>query len=270
MIPKTPFGALDEQPPEFAALLVAALEMMAASPEIQRVRQVARDALAPVPGQRLLDAGCGAGEVARDLAARVAPGGSVVALDYARTNVEAAAQRHDGSAVEYVVGNVTALDFPDATFDGVRSERVLQHVDDPDRAIAELARVTKPGGRVCLIDTDWDSVGADGVPRELFVRLRDHAFSRVMVHHRDMGRTLRRRMLHAGLAEIRAQPVALYFGDPESAMAVLPMVSRLVPPQAGFIPDDMRDEWFAAVDAAGERGDFLATLTLWVVSGVRL
>jgi ubiquinone/menaquinone biosynthesis C-methylase UbiE len=61
---------------------------------------------------------------------------------------------NDGGPVTYLVGDVTALDLPDEHFDGVRSERVLQHLADPEAAIADLVWVTRPGGPVCLIDTD--------------------------------------------------------------------------------------------------------------------
>src|SRR5688572_9518596 len=79
---RTPFAVLDAMPPDMFAMLVAALEGMSRHPEIRRVRDTAWQALRPASGQRLLDAGCGAGDVARALAAAVAPGGEVVALDY--------------------------------------------------------------------------------------------------------------------------------------------------------------------------------------------
>jgi len=61
--------------------------------------------------------------------------------------------------------------------------------------------------------------------------------------------------------------VVPYFPDLVSAMAVLPMVNRSVPVEAGLVPDDLREPWFAAVEASGERGDFLAALVMWVVTG---
>lgn len=263
---RTPFAQLDELPQPMVALLIGALESMAANPEIQRVRRVAWDALGPVPGRRLLDAGCGVGEVARELAQA---GADVVALDHSAATVAAAAARDDGGSVRYVSGDVATLDFPDASFDAVRCERVLQHVDDPDRAIHELSRVTRPGGRVCLVDTDWESIAVDGLPADLGAAVRAHFTNRQRRHHLDMGRTLRRRLVQAGLRDVTAIPVVCYFTHPSQAGHVLPMFNKTVPPEADLVPLPVRDAWFEAIDAAGERDEFLAVITIWVARGTR-
>src|SRR4051812_28978527 len=151
---RTLFADLDSQPSEMTAMLLAALEAMGRHPEIRRVRQTAMEALSPQPGARLLDAGSGGGDVARWLATEVGPGGEVIALDFSAATIAAALQRHDGSNVRYMTGDVSAMTLPTDSVDGVWCERVLQHVDDADTAIAELIRVTRPGGRICLIDTD--------------------------------------------------------------------------------------------------------------------
>jgi SAM-dependent methyltransferase len=224
------------------------LELATADPEIQRVREVAFAALRLAPGQRILDTGAGAGDVARMLTARLGDGCEIVPLD------------------RRWAGRWPSLEFPDRYFDAVRCERVLQHLTDPDAAIAELARVTRPGGRVCLVDTDWESVAVDGLPHRLVAAVREHVLATVVRRHLDMGRTLRRRLVGAGLREVTAVPVALYFADPISAASVLPMMNPMVPPEAGLIPPDLHAEWFGALREAGERGDFLATLTMWVAS----
>lgn len=266
---RSEFADPDQLPPEMHAILIGALDQMAGDPAIQRVRAVAWDALDARPGHRVLDVGCGAGEVARQLAARVAPDGDVVAVDISAVTVAIAAGRHDGGRVRYAVGDVAALDFPDGTFDRVRTERVLQHVADPDGAVAELARVTRPGGRVCLIDTDWESIAVDGLPDEVVVPVREAAFTRVRMHHASMGRTLRRRLVRAGLADARCEPVTLWFTDPESASAVIPLFNPAIPPEAGMMPAELRDPWFAALDAAAARDEFLAVLTIWVASATK-
>ena len=112
-------------------MLMAALEAMSRHPEIRRVRRVAHELLRPAPGSCLLDAGCGNGDVARRLAADVGPHGAVVALDYSAVTIDAARERHDGSPVEYLTGDVAALDLPDDSLDGVWCERVLQHWRTP-------------------------------------------------------------------------------------------------------------------------------------------
>ena len=263
----TPFADIDRMPPPMVAMLIAALEAMSEHPEIRRVRRVAREALRPAAGQRLLDAGGGSGDVARELAAEVGPDGEVLALDYSAVTIEGARRRHDGSPVRYVTGDVSALDLPDDAFDGVWCERVLQHVADPDAAIAELIRVTRPGGRVCLIDTDWRSLLFDGVPAGLAAAVVADMHSRFRPDQLEMGRTLRRRLVGAGVTELAVTPVTCLFDSPDSAAVILPMVNPRVPAHAWNTPSDVRERWFAEVAAAGVRGDFLAALTIWVVAG---
>lgn len=264
---RTPFADLDRQSSEMTSMLLTALEAMGRHPEIARVREAAMAMLDPSPGARLLDAGSGGGDVARLLAAKVAPAGEVIALDYSAAMTAAATERHDGSNVRYTTGDVSALVLPSDSVDGVWCERVLQHVDDADGAIAELIRVTKPGGRVCLIDTDWSSLAFDGVPDELAQIVIAAMHGRLTPRQRDMGRTLRRRLVDARLTDVEAKPITCLFGDPASAAVVLPMVNPLVPQQAWMTPPGVREEWFSHVDVAGARGDFLAVLTIWVVAG---
>jgi SAM-dependent methyltransferase len=267
VLDRTPFADLDSTPPAMLAMLVAALEGMSRHPEIRRVRDIAWRELNPQPGQHLLDAGCGVGDVARELAAAVAPGGEVVALDYSASTLAAARERHAGGEIRYVTGDVSALDLPSGSFDGVRCERVLQHVDDADAAIGELIRVTRPGGRICLLDTDWASLAFDGVDAGLAASVVAHMHGRLTPRQFDMGRTLRRRLVDRGLTGVTATPVTCFFPDPASAGVVLPMCNPQVPQESWMTPAGVRERWFEQVDTAGERGDFLAVLTIWVVSG---
>jgi SAM-dependent methyltransferase len=169
--------------------------------------------------------------------------------------------------VVYQTGDVAALDLPGDSVDGVWCERVLQHVPDADRVISEFVRVTRPGGRICLIDTDWESLAFDGMPAGWTSAVVRHMHGHSTEGQRDMGRTLRRRLVRAGLRDITAVPVTLCFDTPASAGVVLPMVNPNVPPEARLIPDGIRDDWLAAVDRAGARGEFLAVLTIWVAAG---
>jgi len=109
------------------------------------------------PGMSLLDVGSGPGTITLDLAERVFPGpvtaleATASALDLTRREAE----RRGGPPLTYVVGDVHALDFPDASFDVVHAHQVLQHVADPIRALAEMRRVARPGGLVAARDADY-------------------------------------------------------------------------------------------------------------------
>jgi SAM-dependent methyltransferase len=242
------------------------LDGASAHPEIQRVRIAAFEVFAPTAGERLLDAGCGAGEVARQLATRVGDTGSIAAVDLSEDAISTARARHDGSPIAYTVGDITALDFPDGHFDGVRCERVLQHLQDPDRAVKELIRMTRRGGRVCVIDTDWTSYVWDGFDYLAEVAGHLHA-NRDFAAGRDLaaGRTARARMIRAGLQGISVLPVTLRFTSPADAGAIVPFFNRDL--MSKFVPAELLDRFFASVDRSADRGDFLFAFTMWISQG---
>jgi SAM-dependent methyltransferase len=249
------------------AAVIQALDDLAALPAIRRVRQVARASLQVSVGQRLLDAGCGLGEEASELAHVVGPDGEVTAVDLSEALVATASLRDAGN-VRYEAGDIMALNFPDAVFDRVRSERVIQHLPDPDAAVAELARVTVPGGRVCLIDTDWDSFLMDGMPADLLTELTRLAASAGGTFG-PAGRLLRGRLVQAGLTSVTAEPVAIAMTDRHTVQTLNPFFNPRVINDVMHVPPRLADPWFAAFEDALTRDNFLAVLTMWVVTGTK-
>ena len=118
-------------------------------------------------GMDLLDVGCGPASITADLAERVAPG-RVVALDAAAGALEAARatlrERGLSEQVEVTSGDVMALPFEDASFDVVHAHQVLQHLADPVGALAEMRRVTRPGGIVAVRDAVYSAMTWFPVP----------------------------------------------------------------------------------------------------------
>lgn len=112
-------------------------------------------------GMDLLDVGCGPASITADLAERVAPG-RVVALDSASGALEAAratlSERGLSEQVELTCGDVMALPFEDGSFDVVHAHQVLQHLADPVGALAEMRRITRPGGIVAVRDAVYSAM----------------------------------------------------------------------------------------------------------------
>ncbi|GJJ12946.1 hypothetical protein Clacol_007193 [Clathrus columnatus] len=99
------------------------------------------------PDNYILDIGCGPGTITADFAALV-PNGKIIGLDYAAEVLEqakATALKRDLKNIEFTMGDIHALQFPDNTFDIVHAHQVLQHIHDPVKAFSEMRRVTKPG-----------------------------------------------------------------------------------------------------------------------------
>jgi len=112
----------------------------------RRWRRLAADTVVR-PGDAVLDACCGTGDLA--IAAERA-GGRVTGLDFSEQMLVRARAKSDG--VEWVLGDVTALPFDDASFDAVTVGFGIRNVPDLDAGLAELARVLRPGGRVACLE----------------------------------------------------------------------------------------------------------------------
>lgn len=106
-------------------------------------------------GDSVLDVGCSSGYLARKLAAAAGPSGQVTGVDPSAAAI-AYAQRRAAGGMTFTVGVAQRLDLPDATFDAVTSTLAMHHVPARQRAaaLAEMYRVTKPGGRLLVADFD--------------------------------------------------------------------------------------------------------------------
>ena len=112
-----------------------------ADPEyVEQILPMAREELAGF--DRVLDVGCGDGQISRILAA---DGVSVVGVDPTWNQIRIANERGGGAV--FVRSGAAELPFADASFDAVVACLVFEHIDDVDQAVAEVARVVRPGGR---------------------------------------------------------------------------------------------------------------------------
>jgi arsenite methyltransferase len=137
------------------------VEAVYTTPDVVEQRRLVIDALDPKPGEHVLDIGSGPGFLACEIAAIVGEEGSVHGVDPSESMLAIAAHRERvaGSApTEFRAGDAVALPYPDASFDAAVSTQVYEYVEDMPTALAEARRVLRPGGRLLVLDTDWDSV----------------------------------------------------------------------------------------------------------------
>ena len=113
--------------------------------------RVLLDFVPPRAGDAVLDVATGPGTVARQVAARVGSHGRVVGVDISAAMLAVARARplEPGAApIEYVESTATSMPVPDAAFDVAYCQQGLQHMSDPNAALAQIRRALKPGGRL--------------------------------------------------------------------------------------------------------------------------
>ena len=183
------------------------LRELAEDPFLRLVAARSLALMALAPGQRVLDVGCGTGVLLPALAQAVAPGGTVVGVDYSAAFLEEAGERVGAAGLTERVALEQAdahrLPFPDAAFDGVHSERVLLHLEDPDLALREMRRVVTPGGWVVAADPDYGGFRIDHPDQEAVAVLSELALG--VFRNPTIGLELKRRMTAAGLVECRLE-----------------------------------------------------------------
>ncbi|MAM94266.1 methyltransferase domain-containing protein [Parvibaculum sp.] len=136
-----------------------AMEAMYLTPDVVGQRAKVIEMLAPAPGEHVLDIGVGPGLLAYDMARMVGEGGRLAGLDASAAMLKVARTRLAAlPQAECIQGDATELRFPDESFDIAVSTQVHEYVADMGKALKELHRVVKPGGRALILDTDWRSV----------------------------------------------------------------------------------------------------------------
>jgi SAM-dependent methyltransferase len=223
-------------------------------------------------GDRVLDVGCGAGDAAFVIAEFVGEAGRVVGLDSSATMITAARERvpPGETRVEFVEHDVYAMPFPDDAFDAARCSRVLVHLADPVRAIREIARVTRPGGRIMVMDPDFGGQMVDTDHRDLYARLRE---ARVRQRATAPGDPWRGRQLwglcrQAGLVDLRVTGLAVAIASLELANQMEPILGMARDAVgAGAITPEEADLWEREMRQRDAEGRFFASVPGFAVYG---
>lgn len=252
--------------------MIATLDELAGDPFLKQVAARSLELLRLQPGTRVLDVGCGPGALLPALAQLVGAEGRVVGLDYAAPLLETARERVEaagvGERVELVAGDAHRLPFADASFDAVHVERVLMHLEDPDAAIREMRRVTRPGGWVVAAEPDSGGVRIDhATDPEGMALISDRDLQQF--RNGAIGLELYRRFARAGLVERLAEPMATFMTDYEDVGADGDRIAAAELVAEGAISRERADAVLAELHEATARGEF-AWIGIMVVAAGRV
>jgi ubiquinone/menaquinone biosynthesis C-methylase UbiE len=217
------------------------------------------------PGDSVLDVGCGTGEDARAIAGRYR-GVSVLGVDADAERVAEAERLTLGVPlpVEFRVADAHRLELETASFDACRADKVFHHLDDPTKALGEMVRVARPGGRVVVSDADYDTFLVDLPDQETTRRVldcfRDH------LPHPRIGRRLVGLLRDAGLAEIEVTSYTACVTAFDNAVLGLREKADSAR-AAGAVTADEAEAWLQALETADRAGRFFCAVTISTVSG---
>ena len=249
---------------EDPGVFIGLMDRVQDAPDVRAARADLLDRLHLEPGQAVLDLGCGTGDHTREVAARVAPGGQAVGVDFSTSMISEATRRQATSEAPatFEQGDAQQLRFETGTFDACRTERMLCHVPDCQTALREMVRVVRPGGRVGVIDFD-----AGGTIVDHSDRATTSAFVATLndvVRNPWMGRMLRRLMGEVGLVDIDVRPAILEIGygivEPMIAMHADLML------QSGLAPETVQ-AWQQELEFANLKGTFYMGMTMFSAVG---
>jgi arsenite methyltransferase len=230
--------------------------------DARRRRATVQAAIAAAPGEDVLDVGCGPGFYCAELVAAVGKAGAVTGVDSSPAMLVLAAQRCAGHEnVELLEGAAVALPLADESFDAALSVQVIEYVAEPERALAELHRVLRPGGRVLVWDIDWGTLSLhseDPARSERVLRAWDERLA-----HPSLPRTMGSLLRSAGFEDVAmsAYPLATLGADPDSyGAAIVPLVGAFAAGRDG-VSEEEAAAWVEEQRRLAERGEFYFACT---------
>jgi arsenite methyltransferase len=238
-----------------------AVEATYATADIVEQRRATLLALDLQAGERVLDIGCGPGYLAAEMAQTLGGTGYVLAVDPSPAMLAIASPRA-GETVELAEGDALSLPADDSSFDAAVSTQVYEYVTDIAGALAEVRRVLRPGGRLLVLDTDWDSIvwrSSDDGRMTRVLRVWDEHLA-----HPHLPRVLPELLAHAGFALRQTAVVPVLNVGYERATysaSTLGMIAEFVSGRQGITVEEAR-AW--ADDLRSLEGNYFFSLNRYL------
>jgi len=221
-------------------------------------------------GQTILDAGCGIGFDAIQMAKQVGPTGHVYGIDNSREMITKAKSNaaHLELPLNFRYGNIYQLEFQDNFFDRCRVDKTFQHLSDPKAALKELIRVTKPCGKIIIADPDHDSMIIDTPYTEVnhrFIRFRSDHMPQGGIAHQLYGLCK-----ELGLSNVHTEPLPHVYTDYDKKKVTSPYLDEIwIAQEHGAVTREEAEKWVAYLQKAIEEERFICIQTYMITIAVK-
>lgn len=257
--------------PEKARKIVEFLEERSQYPDQIQVNHALRDVLNPKKGEYLLEVGSGSGVLSRLMAKNLSPGGRITGIDISpeivKYSQEYTSKENLDNLITFEVADASKLDYPNGSFDGAFAARLLLYVTNPLEIMIELARVVKSGGRIVLMEWDFETLVVDHSDRELTRRIfhwrNDHKDG-----NNWSGRQLFRLFKVGGLKEVTIFPVITTVTDESSSLTQSLWHAASGALEQGIITIKEHDSWVSEIKSNIENQHYFASIVYFIVRGL--
>lgn len=202
-------------------------------------------------GHLVLDAGCGTGIDAAQMAALVGSSGHVFGVDFSQAMIASARTNRTNAQLPLTFrqGDIYQLDLDDNFFDRCRADKTFQHLSDPHAALKELIRVTKPGGKIIVADPDHDSLIIDTPFTHVnhrFTQFRSGRMPQGGIAHQLYGLCK-----ELGLVMVRVEPLTRVYTDYEQKKVTSPYLEEIwLAQEHGAVTREEAEKWTAYLQEA--------------------
>jgi ubiquinone/menaquinone biosynthesis C-methylase UbiE len=251
------------QPDVAPDFFIKFLDLLDNLPDVKRVRAESNKRLNLVAGNKVLDLGCGIGGGTFPLADAVGHTGLAAGIDISSSMIESAKQRAaNRPGVEFKIADASAIPYPDGFFDAARTERLFLYLPDRLATLQEMKRVIKPGGRICLIDTDIDSTALYSTKPALTRKMT--SIVAASMPNPNSGRELPALARQAGLKNIQVDTFGVSTPHEFFLLAMAAALTKAA--NSASVPRAEVDEFLAHQASLHATGDFFQLWSFIVVS----